>query len=132
MANDSPRFTIQTLTQKPSAAVSKESQFIVLDIDFYSGPVPFPFLLRLIMRISHGFRRMLISRMEKQLAFEDFACLPLPDQVQPFLPKILSTHSPFFIADCCKDFVVLIFGSFIASTQVRTSICLRKCEKCGN
>lgn len=39
MANDS----LRTLTQKQSGTVSKESQFIVTDIDFYSGPIPIPF-----------------------------------------------------------------------------------------
>lgn len=44
-------------------------------------------------------------------------------------PSCPFEYPPLFYG---RDLVVLIFGTFIASTQVRTSICLRKCEKCGN
>lgn len=107
MANDS----LRTLTQKQSGTVSKESQFIVTDIDFYSGPIPIPFpffpLFFLRCRAHNAtsqltapwdFWRMPISsRIEKQLAFGNFACLPPPVK-RTTLPVPLNIHL-FFMAE---------------------------------
>jgi len=134
MANDSPR----TLTQKQSGTVSKESQFIVPDIDFYSGPIPIPFpffvlVALLIMRLlsSQGFFGGCPSPRESRNNWQSgisHACHRQFEASNPSSPFYWKIHLFFY----GQDFVVLILGTFIASTQVRTSICLRKCEKCGN